>query len=212
MRAKTLVNLASSGLIIASTFLPWIRYSIGITMSAVQATDSWLAVFLVLAGGVILLVSRYGGLLTMFGVWLFVVSPPSLDLMLAYNVIVTHSYQNGVWLAWAGATVSLFGSSWTLPFGFRTESDRKVLAMGMLPVGVTVLILGLLLQFSQGGSFPATIPFGLVLSLFGLILAGAGLALLPSWRDSRFFDKIRKLVEAFLLGRQRAPPDPARTD
>src|SRR5947209_20558529 len=94
----------------ASIFMPWIRYNIGPPISAIQTTDASfapnasLAVSLVVAGGIISLLSRYGGLLTMAGVWLFVASPPEQFLFVASNVVITSSFEIGVWLAWAGAT------------------------------------------------------------------------------------------------------------
>ena len=132
VRAKRLANLVSTALTMASIFMPWIRYNIGPPISAIQTTDASfapnasLAVSLVVAGGVISLLSRYGGLLTMAGVWLFVASPPEQFLFVASNVVITSSFEIGVWLAWTGATISLLGSSWTLPFGLlTTEVNRK---------------------------------------------------------------------------------------
>lgn len=127
-----MANFLSSALTLASISMPWIKYNIGPTLSAIQAADASLAlnassaVSLVVTGGTISLLSRYGGLLTMAGVWLFVASPPEQFLFVASNVVITYSFETGVWLAWAGATISLLGSSWTLPFGLPTmEVNRK---------------------------------------------------------------------------------------
>ncbi len=73
MRARILVNLASSALTMVSIFLPWIRFNTGETLSAVQAADPslWvnasLAVSLVVAGVIVSPLSRYGGLALLFG-------------------------------------------------------------------------------------------------------------------------------------------------
>src|SRR4029077_2611033 len=201
MRAKILVNLASSALIMVSIFLPWIRFNTGETWSAVRAADPslWVnasvAVSMVVAGGVISLMSRYGGLLTMAGVWSFVASPPGRFLFVAEGVVITSSFETGVWLAWAGATVSLLGSSWTLPFTFRSSSDRRILATGMFPVGVIVLVFGL--------------PFSLILSLLGLILAGTGLTILLSQGESEGFGRIRKVIATVRSVRRRDSKEPA---
>lgn len=196
MRAKVLANLAGSALTIASIFLPWIRFNTGETLSAVQAADASLAVSLVVAGAIISLLSRYGGVLTMAGVWLFVASPPGRFLFVAAGVVITSSFETGVWLAWAGATVSLLGGSWTIPFTFRSKSEKKILAMGMFPAGVIILVFGLL--------------FGLILSLLGLILAGTGLTILFSQGESRLFSRIRKIVATIRSGRQRDPEEPTK--
>jgi hypothetical protein len=204
MRARALVNIASSALVMGSIFLPWIRFNTGETWSAVRAADPslWvnasLAVSLVVAGGIISLMSRYGGLLTMAGVWLFVASPPGLVFPGAPdNFVITSSFDTGLWLAWAGATASLLGRSWTLPLSLRNESDRRILATGMFPAGVIVLVFGLL--------------FSLILSIFGLILAGTGLTILLSQGESEGFDRIRKVIATIRSVRHRDSKEPAKT-
>ena len=202
MRARILVNLASSALTMVSIFLPWIRFNTGETLSAVQAADPslWvnasLAVSLVVAGVIISPLSRYGGLLTMAGVWRFVVSPPGRFLFVAQGVVITSSFETGLWLAWGGATVSLLGESWTIPLTFRSESERRALATGMFPAGVIVIVLGLL--------------FSPILSLLGLILAGTSFTIFLSQGESQRFCRIRKVITAICLGRRRDPEDPAK--
>ncbi len=175
MRAKRSTNIVSWALIMASTFMPWIRYNTGPTLSAIQATDASfapnasLAVSLVVTGGIISLLSRYGGLLTMAGVWLFVASPPERFLFVASNVVITSSFEIGVWLAWAGATLSLLGSSWTLPFGLlTTEVNRKKIGMILFPLGVVAAVFGTLIP----------LPVSIILILSGLIILGVSLVLL----------------------------------
>lgn len=202
MGARFLVNLASSALTMASIFLPWIRFNTGETWSAVRAADpslafnASLAVSLVVAGGIFSLMSRYGGLLTMAGVWLFVANPPSPFLFVAEGVVITFSFETGVWLAWAGATVSLLGGSWTLPFTFRTRSERRIVATGMFPAGVIVLVFGLV--------------FSLILSLLGLILAGTGLSILLSQGESERFGRIRRVIATIRSVRRRDSKEPAK--
>lgn len=196
MRARILVNLAGSALTIASIFLPWIRFSTGETWSAVRAADASVAVYLVVAGGIISLMSRYGGLLTMAGVWLFVASPPGRFLFVAEGVVITSSFETGLWLAWASATASLLGSSWTLPFTFRSSSGRKILATGMFPAGVIVFVFGL--------------PFSLILSLLGLILAGTGFTILLSQGESERFVGIRKVIATIRSVRHKNSKEPAK--
>lgn len=173
MRARVLVNFVSSALTTVSIFLPWIRYNTGETLSAVQATLASGAVSLVVAGAISSLLSRYGGLLTMTGVWLFVASPPTLDRFVASNAVITSSFETGVWLAWAAATISLLGSSWTLPFGvLKTEENRKKFGMILFPLGVVALVLG------------STIPLAsIILILGGLIVLGVCIVLLLPIRD-----------------------------
>ena len=175
VRAKRLANIVSSALIMASIFMLWIRYNTGPALSAIQTADASfapnasLAVSLVVAGGIISLLSRYGGLLTMAGVWLFVAIPPERFLFVASNVVITSSFETGVWLAWAGASISLLGSSWTLPFGLlTTEANRKKLGMILFPLGVVTAVFGALIP----------LPVSIVLILTGFIALGVSLILL----------------------------------
>ncbi|TMH97091.1 hypothetical protein E6H37_00760 [Candidatus Bathyarchaeota archaeon] len=105
----------------------------------------------------------------MAGVWLFVASPPEQFLFVASNVVITSSFEIGVWLAWAGATISLLGSSWTLPFGLlTTEVNRKKLGMILFPLGVVTAVFGTL----------TPLPVSIVLILTGLIAFGVSFILL----------------------------------
>jgi hypothetical protein len=185
MQAKVLANLASSALTIASTFLPWIRYNTGYTLSAVQAQDAWMAISLVVAGGIISLLSRYGGLLTMTGVWIFVASPPSLHLFVAEGVVITSSFETGVWLAWAGATISLLGSAWTPRFGLpKTEENWKEFGMILFQVAVVSIVFGFIIP----------LPGSIILIFSGLIVLGVCIVLLLSVRDRTLFQILKGLV------------------
>ena len=185
-----MANFVSSALTIVSIFIPWIRYNIGPTLSAIRAADVSLApnaslsISLVVAGGIITLLSRYGGLLTMAGAWLFVASPPEQFLFVASNVVITHSFETGVWLAWAGATISLLGSSWTLPFGLpTTDVNRKKLGMILFPVGVVEAVFGSLIPM----------PASIILILTGSIVLGVSLVLLLP-RQTRTLVQVLKSV------------------
>jgi hypothetical protein len=173
--------------------MPWIRYNIGPTLSVIQAADASLArtasfaVSLVVTGGIISLLSRYGGLLTMAGVWLFVASPPEQFLFVASNVVITYSFETGVWLAWAGATISLLGSSWTLPLGLPTsEVNRKKFGMILFPLGVVVTVFGSLIPLT--GS--------IILILTGLIVLGISLVLLLPRQSGTLVQILKSLVRA----------------
>lgn len=205
MQARVVLNFASSALIVLSLFLPWMSFSTGETWSAVRAADPslWvnasLAISLVAAGGIILLLSRYGGLLTMIGVGLFVAHPPGLFFPGAPdNFVIRSSFDTGVWFAWAVATVSLLGSSWTLPFALRDKSERRILAMGFFPAGVIVLVFGLLLS-----------P---ILSLVGLVVTGTSLAVLLSLEESERFGVIRKIAAIIRSVRHRVLVEPTKAE
>ena len=96
-------------------------------------------------------------------------NPDEQFLFVASNVVITSSFEIGVWLAWAGATISLLGSSWTLPFGLlTTEVNRKKLGMILFPLGVVTAVFGTLIP----------LPVSIVLILTGLIVLGVSLILL----------------------------------
>jgi hypothetical protein len=175
--------------------LPWIRYSTGSTLTAIQTQDASLAVSLVLAGGILSLLSRYGGLLTMTGVWLFVASPPTLFLFVASNVVITSSFEAGVWLAWAGATISLLGSSWTPPFGLpKTEENWKRFGMILFPVGVVAIVLG----------FMIPLPGSIILILSGLMVLGVSILLLVPVRGRTLAHVLKGAVRGGKHGERKS--------
>lgn len=175
-RIKILANFVSSALTLGSIFVPWISYSPGGTLTLFQAQDAWLSAALVSSGGIISLLSRYGGLLSMAGLWRFVAGPPVPILFTTSNVTITSSFQTGFWLAWAGATMSLVGSSWILPFGLpKTEADWKNFGLILFPIGVVATVFGFVLP----------IPGSIILTLGGLIILATCLVLLLRVRGHR---------------------------
>ncbi|HEV2119367.1 MAG TPA: hypothetical protein VGS11_04590 [Candidatus Bathyarchaeia archaeon] len=173
---KILANFVSSALTLGSIFVPWISYSTGGTLTLIQAQDAWLSAALVSSGGIISLLSRYGGLLSMAGLWRFAAGPPVPLLFTASNVTITSSFETGFWLAWVGATTSLVSNSWILPFGLpKTEADWKNFGLILFPIGVVATVFGFVLP----------IPGSIILTLGGLIILATCLVLLLLVRGHR---------------------------
>lgn len=155
----------------ASLALPWLTYNAGLLLFALRASEAWITVWLVVAGGILSILSRYGGLLTIAGVWTFLLAQPLRFLTgsLPPGSSPSYYYGEGFWLTWAGATISLLGGSWTLPFGLpKTEANRKKLGMMLFPAGVVTVVLGL----------TNPLPGSIILILGGLIVLGISVVLL----------------------------------
>ncbi len=136
VRAHRRLNIIGGGLSLASVAIPWY-------LAYCEAfIASWLfqqypaVLVLVVVGGVLALLSRFGGALTLFGSLLFlatinlpfssytktslpgIIVSESLPCMGApygiYQPIIFHAI--GFWFALLGGLISLMGSPWTIPW------------------------------------------------------------------------------------------------
>jgi hypothetical protein len=108
---RSIGNVVGGSLSLSSTLIPW--FVIGGTYGISVFNPSpfaWFVPWLVLLGGGLSLLSRYGAMLTSLGLVAYEASPPTLFLQTIgpYGAGVVGP---GFWIAWVGIIVSLLGES-----------------------------------------------------------------------------------------------------
>ena len=122
---RRVLNLAGGLITMASLALPWAVIGGSTTVSVFQPNSFvWFVPWMVLAGGVASMVSRYGGLVTIAALAAYAFSPP-IYFVSTVGSATTGAYGIGFWLAVVGAGSSIIGTSWTLPFPPTTLLLRK---------------------------------------------------------------------------------------
>jgi len=109
---RPFVNIVGGGLSLVSILFPW--FVIGGTYGISMFDPSpfvWFVPLLVLLGGGISMLSRYGALLTSLGFVAYEASPPTLFLA-TIGPNAPRVFGPGFWIAWIGIIVSLQGESW----------------------------------------------------------------------------------------------------
>ncbi len=176
------ISVLGGGLSLASTLFPW--YGVGgqgISLFE-PATNSWFVPWLILIGGVLSILSRYGALVTSFGFWAYQSGPP---LFMYFGLIPIsvpeYSFGLGFWIAWIGILISLQGGSWNFAVaGLRLPNVMEWVFPG---VGVLMAIIGIFaydITRANGLSFLRAIP-ALAIAAMGMVMACSGLIRTGAW-------------------------------
>ncbi len=125
---RRVLNLVGGLITMASLALPWAVIGGSTTVSVFQPNSFvWFVPWMILAGGIASMVSRYGGLVTIAALVAYAVSPP-IYFVSTVGSATTGAYGIGFWLAVVGAGSSIIGTSWSLPFPPSTLRFHKHLA------------------------------------------------------------------------------------
>ena len=113
---RAAIGWAGGVMMIASIFLPWRGVSLDLESSLLDpGSISWFVPQLIAIGGILSIASRFGGLVTMAGVWDFL----SIPIFCPANGCPTVLLGPGFGLALAGIGVSLLGKPLNLPLQLR---------------------------------------------------------------------------------------------
>ena len=177
-RARVFFNLVGGSLTLLSLQLPWLTIN-GIFQVSVLPEGLYLVAFYwILAGAILSFLSRYGGLLTLFGIFAFAGEPYA-----SYGFV---RVGEGILLASGGMILTLTGASWSIP---GTLLRRREIIGGVLyTVGFLIIltlvissfVYGNFLTVLDGEAFVVEMP----LLLVGLFIIGIGLKLFLS-RETR---------------------------
>ena len=172
--ARVFFNIVGGGLTLLSLQLPWLTIN-GLYPVSVQPQGLYLVAFYwILAGAILSFLSRYGGLMTLLGIFAFAGEP--------YTSFGFIRVGEGVLLAVGGLILTLMGASWSIP---RTILKRRELVGGILyAVGFLIIltfvlgtfVYGSLLGVVDGEAFVVEMP----LLLVGLFITVLGLRLFLS--------------------------------
>ena len=201
LRVQGLFNLAGGVLIEVSLAFPWLL--VGSILHSPFDLDmgKWFVPWLISLGGLLAVISRYGGILTLAGVFVYANSH-YITFCGAFECQVNSTWGPGFYLALAGATVSLAGRSWNFPVQWMDQ--RKGIGATLFSTGITALGPGALLTmqgFSGSLAVEETIP-AITLLTSGLLMTAIGLGLFLSWRTPFNIRKIRRLLHV-LFGRRK---------
>jgi hypothetical protein len=107
--SRPLLNLIGGILTLGSLLLPWTIIRGSYPVSVFQPNEFvWFVPWMILAGGLASIFSRYGGLVTVTGLILYFVSPP-LYFLSTIGSPAPNSLGIGFWLAVIGAGSSIVG-------------------------------------------------------------------------------------------------------
>lgn len=201
MRIERLFSVTGWALIEASMILPWMTYN-GVLSLSIFDLDAgkWFVPWLVALGGILALISRYGGTLTLAGLLVYATSP-SINFC---ECTINSMFGPGFWFALIGTLVSFGGLSWNIPAQWIEE--RKGIGAFLFSIGITALAPGAFLSingFIANLAMEETIP-AIILLTSGLLMTTIGLGLFLSWRTPFSIRNIRRLVNA-LFGRSKPP-------
>ena len=145
------------------------------------ATNSWFVPWLILIGGVLSILSRYGALVTSFGFWAYQSGPPLFTNFGPIPTSIESSFGPGFWIAWIGILISLQGGSWTFAVaGLRLPNVTEWVLPG---VGVLMAVSGIYMYDiirANGLSFLAAVP-ALAVAAMGMIMACSCLIRTGAW-------------------------------
>lgn len=127
---KQIFNLSGGGLALISAAIPWYFAQFCGSLIAVWLFQlpvlSWLILSIVLGGGVLSILTRYGGILSLAGSFVFALTFSTSQLF-TVNIGVSpttalppcssgfYGVSLGFWAAILGGALSLMGKSWTFP-------------------------------------------------------------------------------------------------
>lgn len=120
---------AAGSVIIVSVFLPWLGIESGAGILIADPNSAYLYIpQLIALGGALSIVSRFGGLIVIIGVWRYLITPVIFSCP-AGGCPIQWSIQGvGLWLALAGITLSMKGKPLNLPLRslLTKEAQEKV--------------------------------------------------------------------------------------
>ena len=170
--ARVFFNIVGGSLTLLSLQLPWLID--GAFQVSVQPQGLYVVAFYwTLAGAILSFLSRYGGLMTLFGLFAFAGEPYA---SFGFRV------GEGLLLAIGGLILSLMGATWSIP---RTLLERREIIGGiMYTVGSLIILIPVVSSFVYG-SFLAVLDgeafvVEMPLLLVGLFIAGIGLRMFLS--------------------------------
>ena len=172
--ARVFFNIVGGSLTLLSLQLPWLTMN-GIFPISVQPEGLYLVTFYwILAGAVLSFLSRYGGLMTLFGIFAFAGEP--------YTSFGFIRVGQGVLLAVGGLILTFMGATRSIP---RTVAKRREIIGGVLYTVGFLIILTLVISAFVYGSFLAVLDgevfvVEMPLLLVGLFMTGLGLRLFLS--------------------------------
>jgi len=181
------ISVLGGGLSLASTLFPWyVQGGQGIYVFE-PATSPWFVPWLMLIGGVLSILSRYGALVTSFGFWAYQLGPPPLFPYLGRIPVSTEfSFGPGFWIAWIGILISLQGGSWN--FAVAELRLPNVIEWVLPGVGVLMAVIGIFtydITRANGSGFLGAIP-ALAVAAVGMVMACSGLIRTGAW--AKLFD------------------------
>ena len=188
MRIALFANLIGAALTLISLNLPWFSYNTGRSFSPLGFLDVGL-VFLLAAGGILSLASKFGGIISATGVGIAIQYPPVHFLTTSATSFV---YSIGLWVGLAGAIVSLLGQSWTLPVALpKTNENRRIVRLVLFPIGTISIILGFSILTSGASLYYETEPPAITMILGGLLAIIVSLMTLNPCRVEKLFSFFR---------------------
>ncbi len=172
--ARVLFNLLGGGLTLLSLQLPWVMIN-GVFPVSVQPVGVYVVAFYwILAGAILSFLSRYGGLMTLFGFFAFAGEP--------YTSFGFVRVGDGILLALGGLILTFMGASWSIP---RSLAKRREIIGGILYTVGFLILLTLVISAFVYGNFLAVLDgealvVEMPLLLAGLFITGIGLRLFLS--------------------------------
>ena len=112
-------------MMIASIFLPWTGFALDLQFSLLDpGAASWFVPQLIAIGGILSMASRFGGLVTMAGIWRFM-SIPSPEVLCAANSCPIAPLGSGYWVALAAIAMTLLAKplNWPLQLRMRRPDE-----------------------------------------------------------------------------------------
>jgi hypothetical protein len=177
-----LSNLVGGSLVLLSTLLPWIIVGPNLQFLFLSSGPAWVALVLVLVGGVVSLRSRYGGLVTTLGLVTYLLFGGTVPRSSFYPV--EYSFGPGLWLAWLGAPITLLGlSSNSSTLSLELPNPIRWL---IPPLGTLLAVLGGVLLYSE---LIVRAPIQALVSLLALPITGVLAALVGMTRGSVLVDR-----------------------
>ncbi len=173
-RARAFFNIVGGSLTLLSLQLPWLMIN-GVFPVSVQSEGFYLVAFYwILAGAIFSFLSRYGGLMTLFGIFAFAGGP--------YTSFGFIRVGEGLFLAFAGLILTFMGATWSLP---RTlVKGREIIGGILYTVGFLIIITLVISSFVYGSVLAvldgATFVVEMPLLLVGLFITVLGLRMFLS--------------------------------
>jgi hypothetical protein len=117
-------------LTLGSVAMTWINLGGNLPLSVFQANaEVWFVPWMIIAGGLASMVSRYGGLITIIAIVSYTLTPPHYTGSISMGAT---TFEIGFWLACVGAGSSIIGSPWSLPFPRTTLPFHKKVKNGTI--------------------------------------------------------------------------------
>lgn len=159
-------NRVGGVLTLASVLFSWLIVSQDQGVSVFCCPFDVVAVvpWFVIAGGALSFASRYGGVVTTVGIATYGTFPPAPHFL---HSLIPYNFGPGFWLAWAGAMISLLGSS----SNFRTLTARlpMPLRVAIPPFGTLLVVFGGLALYSE---LIVPVPAGLLTASIAIMFTG----------------------------------------